>query len=120
MSRATVDLQGVRFFLGYGLIFFFHNLFPAASNHGCKILRHDFVRLAVQADPPDDGGQPCLEVIDREAGTQKWRGGFRVQPNPVAPPRHVAADVQPVRDWKAGTINESKIKRSGTEAGFKK
>jgi ABC-type multidrug transport system fused ATPase/permease subunit len=23
MSRATVDLQGVRFFLGYGLIFFF-------------------------------------------------------------------------------------------------
>ena len=25
MSRATVDLQGVRFFLGYGLIFFFQN-----------------------------------------------------------------------------------------------
>jgi ATP-binding cassette subfamily B protein len=27
MSRATVDLQGVRFFLGYGLIFFVQNLF---------------------------------------------------------------------------------------------
>jgi ATP-binding cassette subfamily B protein len=27
MSRATVDLQGVRFFLGYGLIFFFQNMF---------------------------------------------------------------------------------------------
>jgi ATP-binding cassette subfamily B protein len=27
MSRATVDLQGVRFFLGYGLIFFFQNIF---------------------------------------------------------------------------------------------
>jgi ATP-binding cassette subfamily B protein len=27
MSRATVDLQGVRFFLGYGLIFFFQNTF---------------------------------------------------------------------------------------------
>jgi ABC-type multidrug transport system fused ATPase/permease subunit len=27
MSRATVDLQGVRFFLGYGLVFFFQNLF---------------------------------------------------------------------------------------------
>src|SRR6266536_5903228 len=27
MSRATVDLQGVRFFLGYGLIFFFQNVF---------------------------------------------------------------------------------------------
>src|SRR3954453_13542719 len=26
MSRATVDLQGVRFFLGYGLIFFFQNI----------------------------------------------------------------------------------------------
>ena len=25
MSRATVDLQTVRFFLGYGLIFFFQN-----------------------------------------------------------------------------------------------
>src|SRR5918994_864684 len=28
MSRATVDLQGVRFFLGYGLIFFFKNVLP--------------------------------------------------------------------------------------------
>jgi ABC-type multidrug transport system fused ATPase/permease subunit len=27
MSRATVDLQGVRFFLGYGLIFFAQNVF---------------------------------------------------------------------------------------------
>src|SRR5438067_1212274 len=26
MSRATVDLQGARFFLGYGLIFFFQNI----------------------------------------------------------------------------------------------
>src|SRR2546421_1544477 len=26
MSRATVDLQGVRFFLGYGLIFFYQNI----------------------------------------------------------------------------------------------
>ncbi|HEV2591278.1 MAG TPA: ABC transporter ATP-binding protein [Gaiellaceae bacterium] len=27
MSRATVDLQGVRFFLGYGLVFFFQSIF---------------------------------------------------------------------------------------------
>jgi ATP-binding cassette subfamily B protein len=27
MSRATVDLQGVRFFLGYGLVFFFQHIF---------------------------------------------------------------------------------------------
>src|SRR5512133_1308865 len=31
MSRATVDLQGVRFFLGYGLIFFFQNVLPVVS-----------------------------------------------------------------------------------------
>jgi hypothetical protein len=31
-----------------------------------------------------------------------------------------AADVQMARDWKPGTIDESRIKRSGTEAGFKK
>jgi ABC-type multidrug transport system fused ATPase/permease subunit len=31
MSRATVDLQGVRFFLGYGLIFFFQHMFTIAG-----------------------------------------------------------------------------------------
>jgi ABC-type multidrug transport system fused ATPase/permease subunit len=31
MSRATVDLQGVRFFLGYGLIFFFQNVLTVIS-----------------------------------------------------------------------------------------
>src|SRR5438045_2409706 len=31
MSRATVDLQGVRFFLGYGLIFSFQNILPVIS-----------------------------------------------------------------------------------------
>jgi ABC-type multidrug transport system fused ATPase/permease subunit len=31
MSRATVDLQGVRFFLGYGLIFFFQNALTVVS-----------------------------------------------------------------------------------------
>jgi hypothetical protein len=33
--------------------------------------------------------------------------------------KDVAADVQIARDWKPGTIDETKIKRSGTEAGFK-
>ncbi len=33
---------------------------------------------------------------------------------------NVAADVQMARDWKPGTIEEARIKRSGTEAGFKK
>src|SRR5947208_8243295 len=31
MSSATVDLQGVRFFLGYGLIFFFQNVLTIVS-----------------------------------------------------------------------------------------
>jgi ATP-binding cassette subfamily B protein len=31
MSRATVDLQGVRFFLGYGLIFFFQHAFTVVG-----------------------------------------------------------------------------------------
>jgi ATP-binding cassette subfamily B protein len=31
MSRASVDLQGVRFFLGYGLIFFFQNVLTVFS-----------------------------------------------------------------------------------------
>ena len=33
---------------------------------------------------------------------------------------NVAADVQMAHDWKPGTLDEAKIKRSGTEAGFKK
>jgi hypothetical protein len=33
---------------------------------------------------------------------------------------NVAADVQMARTWKPGTIEEARIKRSGTEAGFKK
>lgn len=32
----------------------------------------------------------------------------------------VAADIQMAKDWKPGTIDEASIKRSGTEAGFKK
>ena len=32
----------------------------------------------------------------------------------------VADDVQLARDWKPGTIDEAEIKRSGTEAGFRK
>ena len=39
MSRATVDLQGVRFFLGYGLIFFFQHVFTIARRRDRR-LRH--------------------------------------------------------------------------------
>lgn len=33
---------------------------------------------------------------------------------------NAAADVQMARDWEPGSIAEATIKRSGTEAGFKK
>ena len=33
MSRATVDLQTVRFFLGYGLIFFFQHVLTIGYRH---------------------------------------------------------------------------------------
>ena len=38
MSRATVDLQGVRFFLGYGLIFFFQNVVTVVSVTGVLLI----------------------------------------------------------------------------------
>src|SRR6476659_7457327 len=38
MSRATVDLQGVRFFLGYGLIFFFQNAITVLSVTGVLLV----------------------------------------------------------------------------------
>jgi ABC-type multidrug transport system fused ATPase/permease subunit len=37
MSRATVDLQGVRFFLGYGLIFFFQHVLTVVSVTGVML-----------------------------------------------------------------------------------
>jgi ABC-type multidrug transport system fused ATPase/permease subunit len=37
MSRATVDLQGVRFFLGYGLIFFSQNLLTIVGAMGIML-----------------------------------------------------------------------------------
>src|SRR5437773_5608425 len=38
MSRATVDLQGVRFFLGYGLIFFFQNMLTVVFVTGVLLI----------------------------------------------------------------------------------
>ena len=38
MSRATVDLQAVRFFLGYGLIFFFQHAFTVARRRDHRLL----------------------------------------------------------------------------------
>src|ERR671935_3238693 len=50
MSRATVDLQTVRFFLGYGLIFFFQHVLTIVGVTGVMLVvnwRLAFVALAI-------------------------------------------------------------------------
>ena len=39
LSRATIDLQTVRFFLGYGLIFFFQNVLMVVGATGDHVRR---------------------------------------------------------------------------------
>src|SRR5439155_1058124 len=48
MSRATVDLQGVRFFLGYGLIFFFQSV-AANRQRALYVPLMSFLPLLAQA-----------------------------------------------------------------------
>src|SRR6266436_1654933 len=52
MSRATVDLQGVRFFLGYGLIFFFQNVLTVVSVTGVLFFVEWRLALIVLAVTP--------------------------------------------------------------------
>jgi ABC-type multidrug transport system fused ATPase/permease subunit len=48
MSRATVDLQGVRFFLGYGLIFFFQNVLLVVLAYRYSHITHPTLREVQQ------------------------------------------------------------------------
>jgi ATP-binding cassette subfamily B protein len=52
MSRATVDLQGVRFFLGYGLIFFFQNVLTVVSVTAVLFLYEPKLALVALAITP--------------------------------------------------------------------
>src|SRR5258706_4509818 len=53
MSRATVDLQGVRFFLGYGLIFFFQNVLTVVSVTGVLFFfQWKLALIALAVTPP--------------------------------------------------------------------
>jgi ABC-type multidrug transport system fused ATPase/permease subunit len=52
MSRATVDLQGVRFFLGYGLIFFSQNLFAIVGATAIMLLTNWRLALIALAITP--------------------------------------------------------------------
>src|SRR3954447_25253202 len=53
MSRATVDLQGVRFFLGYGLIFFFQHVLTVVSVPGVLFFfQWKLALIALAITPP--------------------------------------------------------------------
>jgi len=53
MSRATVDLQGVRFFLGYGLIFFFQNILTIVFVTGVLLVfQWKLALIALAITPP--------------------------------------------------------------------
>jgi ABC-type multidrug transport system fused ATPase/permease subunit len=53
MSQATVDLQGVRFFLGYGLIFFFQNVLTVVSVTGVLFFfQWKLALIALAITPP--------------------------------------------------------------------
>ncbi|MBN9660230.1 MAG: carbohydrate-binding family 6 protein [Acidobacteria bacterium] len=86
-------------------------------------------------DKTGDAGQKDSAVRHLNAALEHWRnysGAYtRQYVQPVLYNRsgwvdipkqteEVAADVRMARDWKAGTIDEAGIKRSGTEAGFQK
>ena len=86
-------------------------------------------------DRSGDAEQQASAVRHLEAALRHWKnysGAYTrqyVQPvlynrtGWVDIPRqteNVAADVQMARDWNPGTIDEARIRRSGTEAGFRK
>ncbi len=52
MSRATVDLQGVRFFLGYGLIFFFQHVLTIVAVTGVMLFVNWKLALVAGAITP--------------------------------------------------------------------
>ena len=52
MSRATVDLQGVRFFLGYGLIFFFQHVLTIVAVTGVMLVVNWKLALVAGAITP--------------------------------------------------------------------
>ncbi len=85
-------------------------------------------------DKTGDTRQQASAVRHLEAALEHWKNYATaytrqyVQPvlynraGVVDIPRQTAdfaADVQMARDWKRGTIDDTKVKRSGTEAGFK-
>ena len=86
-------------------------------------------------DKTGDAAQQASAVKHLEAALQHWKDYTAAYTRQYVQPvlfnraglvdlpketTSVVADVQTARDWKPNTINEAKIKRSGTESGFRK
>ena len=86
-------------------------------------------------DKSGDAKQQTSAVQHLEAALNHWRNYSAAYTRQYVQPvkynraglvdipkqtQDVADDVQMARDWKPGTIDETQVKRSGTEAGFKK
>lgn len=86
-------------------------------------------------DRTSDAAQQTSAVTHLEAALEHWRAYANAYTRQYVQPAlynrigwvdlpgltsNVAADVQTARTWKPGTIDESKIKRPGTEKGFRK
>ena len=99
MSRATVDLQAVRFFLGYGLIFFF---------------QHVFTVVAI-GDPPL---HRLLEARADRARADADHGGARLRLQPRLAPGAArrAAEDGGRRDGRRGE-RRRRARREGVRAG---
>ncbi len=86
-------------------------------------------------DKTGDGQQQTAAVQHLEAALGHWKNYSAAYTRQYVQPvlynrvgwvdipqliEKAAADVQMARDWKAGTIDEARIKRSRTAPGFKK
>jgi hypothetical protein len=86
-------------------------------------------------DKSGDANQQASAVKHLEAALNHWKDYVAVYTRQYVQPvlfnraglvdlpkqtEDAAADVQMARDWKPGTIDEAQVKRSGTEAGFRK
>ena len=107
MSRATVDLQAVRFFLGYGLIFIAQSLLTIAARRGRDVRaaagaggdragagavrRADRLRYGRRSRPAHAGGPAADRRADRRRRGERLRRARRQGVRPGGPPARLAS-----------------------------